>query len=101
MSPRMKILPLCRWATQNQDRSAYLLLFSGRAALDISCGTTVHSETLLTPKSYCYFRFIDNILIHTLTSGSLIRCKHPRSHFGYQYQLYGVQDFRRAFQVRT
>ena len=35
-----------------------------------------------------------------ILGASLIRCKHPRTQHGWQYQLYGVQDFRRTFQER-
>ena len=45
-------------------------------------------------------RYIDNLLVHHIPGASLVRCKHPRTHWGYQYQLYGVQDFRKAFAVR-
>jgi len=42
--------------------------------------------------------FVDNQLVTDIPTASLIRCKHPRTSFGFQYQLYGVQDFRRTFQ---
>ncbi|GAX85989.1 hypothetical protein CEUSTIGMA_g13405.t1 [Chlamydomonas eustigma] len=41
--------------------------------------------------------YVDNELVHEIPSASLIRCKHPRTQWGFQYQLYGVQDFRRNF----
>ncbi len=44
--------------------------------------------------------FVDNEMVTEIHNSSLIRCKHPRTQWGYQYQLYGVQDFRKMYQDR-
>ncbi|KAG1669209.1 hypothetical protein FOA52_001460 [Chlamydomonas sp. UWO 241] len=42
--------------------------------------------------------FVDGTLVLEVDQASIVRCKHTRTIGGFQYQLYGVQDFRRAHQ---
>ena len=41
--------------------------------------------------SVCAKMWVDGELVVELPGASLIRCVHPRTQFGHQYQLYGVQ----------
>jgi len=82
----------------------------------------MHSLIRNPPPAPSHTRYINDVFVYHIPSASLVRCKHPRSVIGYQvrvsyslhglfsthtyslidlsqYQLYGVQDFRRAFQV--
>ena len=50
------------------------------------------------PLSLCCRMYVDDEYIMEIPAASLVRCKHPRTSAGSQYQLYGVQDFRRRYE---
>eukprot|EP00798_Chlamydomonas_sp_ICE-L_P021294 gene21294-28225_t len=44
--------------------------------------------------------WVDGEFVMELPAASLIRCVHPRTQYGHQYQLYGVQEFRKKYSER-
>lgn len=55
-------------------------------------------HTLSIPSPSDCRMYVDDEYIMEVPTASLVRCRHPRTAAGWQYQLYGVQDFRRKYE---